>query len=47
MSGPVLFGVRHLSPASAYRLRQALDAARPRLILVEGPSDLNGQMHWL
>ena len=47
MGSPILFGVRHLSPASAYRLRQALDAARPRLILVEGPSDLNDQMHWL
>ena len=47
MGGPILFGVRHLSPASAYRLRQALDAARPRLVLVEGPSDLNDQMHWL
>ena len=47
MSSPILFGVRHLSPASAYRLRQALDAAQPRLVLVEGPSDLNDQMHWL
>ena len=47
MGGPILFGVRHLSPASAYRLRQALDAARPQLVLVEGPSDLSGQIHWL
>ena len=47
MGSPILFGVRHLSPASAYRLRQALDAARPRLVLVEGPSDLNDQIHWL
>lgn len=47
MSGPVLFGVRHLSPAAAYQLRRALDEARPELVLVEGPSDLNGQMKWL
>ena len=47
MGSPVLFGVRHLSPASAYRLRQTLDAAQPQLVLVEGPSDLSGQMQWL
>ena len=47
MGGPVLFGIRHLSPAAAFHLRQALDEARPRLVLVEGPSDLNAQMHWL
>ena len=47
MGGPVLFGVRHLSPSAAYCLRQALDAHQPQLVLVEGPSDLNDQMHWL
>lgn len=47
MGGPVLFGVRHLSPGAAFHLRRALDAAQPRLVLVEGPSDLNGQMEWL
>ena len=47
MDGPVLFGVRHLSPGAAFRLREALDACRPQLVLVEGPSDLNDQMHWL
>ncbi len=47
MSGPVLFGVRHLSPAAAFHLRRALDAAQPELVLVEGPSDLNDQMKWL
>ena len=47
MGGPILFGVRHLSPAAAFRLRQALDEARPRLVLVEGPSDLNDQLQWL
>lgn len=47
MDGPVFFGVRHLSPAAAFHLRQALDACQPRLILVEGPCDLNDQMYWL
>lgn len=47
MSGPVFFGVRHLSPAAAYHLRRALDEAQPRLVLVEGPGDLNDQMQWL
>ncbi len=47
MGAPVLFGVRHLSPAMAYSVRQALDAYQPQLVLVEGPSDLNDQMHWL
>ena len=47
MGGPVLFGVRHLSPAAAYQLRQALDQAQPQLVLVEGPCDLNDQMKWL
>ncbi|MCI9120576.1 MAG: hypothetical protein HFG00_03490 [Oscillibacter sp.] len=46
-TGPVLFGVRHLSPAAAVQLRRALDEVRPQLVLVEGPSDLNGQMKWL
>ncbi len=47
MGAPVLFGVRHLSPAAAFQLRRALDAAQPALVLVEGPSDLNDQMPWL
>ncbi len=47
MTGPVFFGVRHLSPAAAFQLRKALDQAEPELVLVEGPSDLNSQMEWL
>lgn len=47
MGAPVLFGIRHLSPAAAFQLRRALDAARPELVLVEGPSDLTGQIEWL
>ena len=44
MTHPVLFGVRHLSPAGAFHLRRLLDEVHPRLVLVEGPSDLNDQM---
>ena len=47
MGNPTFFGVRHLSPAAAFHLRRALDEAKPELVLVEGPSDLNGQMKWL
>jgi len=47
MGGPAYFGVRHLSPGAAFHLRRALDAAKPELVLVEGPSDLNDQMRWL
>jgi len=47
MGEPVYFGVRHLSPAAAFHLRKALDEARPELVLVEGPCDLNDQMKWL
>jgi len=47
MGGPTYFGVRHLSPGAAFHLRQALDVAKPELVLVEGPSDLNDQMRWL
>ncbi|PYI50317.1 DUF5682 family protein [Paenibacillus flagellatus] len=34
-----VFGIRHLSPTGAYRLRAYLDRVRPQLVLVEGPSD--------
>ena len=44
MTQPVFFGVRHLSPAGAFHLRRLLDEVHPRLVLVEGPSDLNDQM---
>lgn len=36
---PYVFGVRHLSPAGAYHLRDFLDEIQPKRILVEGPSD--------
>jgi len=36
---PNFFGIRHLSPAGAYYLRGFLDEKKPKLVLVEGPSD--------
>lgn len=44
MKEPILFGVRHLSPAGAWHLRQLLEEVRPKLVLVEGPSDLTAQI---
>jgi hypothetical protein len=38
-SAPHIFGVRHLSPAAAWHLRQLLDRVRPRLVLIEGSDD--------
>ena len=39
-----IFGVRHLSPASAHHVLAYLERIRPKLILLEGPSDAN---EWL
>ena len=44
MELPVLFGIRHLSPAGAWHLLQKLEEVRPRLVLIEGPSDLTEVM---
>ncbi|WP_093799467.1 DUF5682 family protein [Streptomyces sp. Wb2n-11] len=38
-SGPLLLGVRHHGPGSARAVRGALDAARPRAVLIEGPPE--------
>ncbi|MFF1320600.1 DUF5682 family protein [Streptomyces chartreusis] len=38
-SGPLLLGVRHHGPGSARAVRAALDAARPRTVLIEGPPE--------
>src|ERR1044071_8709599 len=38
-SAPHIFGVRHLSPAAAWHLRQLLDRVRPKLLLIEGSDD--------
>lgn len=34
-STPQIFGVRHLSPAAAWHLRQLLDRVRPKLVLID------------
>ncbi|MGP4044889.1 DUF5682 family protein [Streptomyces sp. 2A115] len=39
MAGPLLLGVRHHGPGSARAVRAALQAARPRVVLVEGPPE--------
>ena len=44
MKQPYIFGIRHLSPAGAWHLVQFLNEKKPKLVLVEGPSDLNDQM---
>ena len=38
-AGPLLLGVRHHGPGSARAVRAALAAARPRVVLVEGPPE--------
>src|SRR5690348_9569170 len=38
-TGPHIFGVRHLSPAAAWHLRQLLERVRPKLVLIEGSDD--------
>jgi hypothetical protein len=40
--GPLLLGVRHHGPGSARAVRAALDAARPRVLLIEGPPEADG-----
>jgi hypothetical protein len=38
---PHIFGVRHLSPAASWHLRNLLDRVRPKLVLIEGSDDAN------
>ena len=40
------FGIRHLSPAGAYHLYHFLEEKKPKIVLIEGPSDLNEQMQY-
>ncbi|WP_372345902.1 DUF5682 family protein [Streptomyces sp. KL116D] len=42
MTAPLLLGVRHHGPGSARAVRTALDAARPRVVLIEGPPEADG-----
>lgn len=44
MQQPILFGVRHLSPAGSWHLLELLNRLKPDLVLVEGPSDLTDQL---
>ncbi|MFF4348064.1 DUF5682 family protein [Streptomyces sp. NPDC001530] len=37
--GPMLLGVRHHGPGSARAVRAALEAAAPRVVLIEGPPE--------
>lgn len=41
---PILFGIRHLSPAGAWHLRKLLDRVKPEIVLIEGPSDFNEEL---
>lgn len=41
MKHPIIFGIRHLSPAGAWHLIRLLEKVRPQLVLVEGPCDFN------
>lgn len=38
-AGPLLLGVRHHGPGSARAVGAALDAARPKVVLIEGPPE--------
>ncbi|WP_320780140.1 DUF5682 family protein [Streptomyces sp. CRN 30] len=40
--GPLLLGVRHHGPGSARAVRAALEEARPRVVLIEGPPEADG-----
>lgn len=44
---PVIFGIRHLSPAGAWYLRKLLDEVMPQLVLIEGPSDFTEELSHL
>ena len=41
LKGLNIFGVRHLSPASAYHLLAYLEKICPKCVLIEGPGDCN------
>lgn len=44
-AGPLLLGVRHHGPGSARAVRAALEAAAPRVVLVEGPPEADPLIH--
>ena len=39
-----IFGIRHLSPAGAFYVREFLDRIKPELVLIEGPSDFDDML---
>ena len=43
----LVFGIRHHGPGSARSLRAALEALEPDVVLVEGPPDADGMLHFL
>ncbi len=42
---PLFFGIRHLSPAGAFHLRELFNKNKPELVLIECPSDFNDQIY--
>ncbi|WP_449486728.1 vWA domain-containing protein [Streptomyces avidinii] len=46
-SAPYLIGVRHHAPSLAAALPELLDAAKPEVLLVELPADLQDWLPWL
>lgn len=44
MKQPYIFGIRHLSPAGAWHLTRFLTEKKPKLVLIEAPSDLSDQI---
>ena len=46
MNHPHIFGIRHLSPAGAWHLKNFLTEKNPKLVLVEGPSDFDDVLPW-
>ncbi len=44
---PVIFGIRHLSPAGAWHLRKLLDEVMPQIVLIEGPGDFTEELSYL
>jgi len=44
MAAPHLFGIRHHGPGCARSLVRAFDALRPDCVLIEGPSEAEGQL---
>ena len=41
---PLFVGVRHHSPACARVVRAAIQALRPKFVLIEGPADMNDRV---